>query len=112
MIILSDFISNELVTIKVFDKTYKIKEMNGREYDLMNNESMKYNQELNSFDLDLGVKNIHYLKLVKETPYAEINSLDSNARIEKLNELKQSIRRELLKQIKIVIDSEGDAEKK
>ncbi|MFA5406678.1 MAG: hypothetical protein WC307_04965 [Candidatus Nanoarchaeia archaeon] len=109
---MSDFISNDLIEIQVFDKVFKIKEMNGKDYDLMTNDSMKYDSESNSFRIDLSAKNLHYLKLVMEAPYPEFQGKDVNARIELLNNLKPVIRKELLKQIKAVIDSESDVLKK
>jgi len=110
MITLSDFISTELITLNVNGRVFKIKEMNGREKDLMDNASLKYDSENNSFKLDLSIKNVHYLKLVKETPYEEFKTCPNT--VDFLNNLKPSIRKELLKQIKLSIDSEGDIEKK
>jgi hypothetical protein len=108
---MSDFVSNDLIEIHVFDKKYRIKEMNGKEEDLMTSESMKYDANTENVKIDIGVKNIHYLKTVKEAPYPEFANLDDNGKVEFLQNLKSNIRKELLKQIKKV-HSESDVEKK
>lgn len=109
---MSDFVSTDLITINVLGKEYKVKEMNGKEYDVMNSESMKYDSSTDSFKLDLSIKNIHYLKLVVQAPYPDFDKKDANGKVEMLNNLKPIIRKELINQIKKVIDSESDVIKK
>jgi len=112
MITLSDFISDELITIDIDGRVFKFKEMNGEDYDNMMSDCFKYNDENKSFNMNLSVKNKHYLKLIVETPYPEFNDpVKITDKIKFLNTLKKSIRVKLLKEIKKVIDSGSDVEK-
>ena len=105
---MSDFVNEEIIEIEVLGRKFSFKEMNGSEHDKMLSESIRIVEGVPQ--MDLVVRNKHYLAKVVKTPYPDFESCKD--KIGFLNKLKANIRGGLLKKIKNFHNELGETEKK
>lgn len=112
---MSDFISEEPVTIEIEGKQFKLKELTGTEYDTGMSEYLTVFED-GTYKVDLSKKNYYMLKkCIVDAPYKkgdlDFKDLTEEERFEILNKLKHTIRDKLLREINNMHKIDSDVTK-
>lgn len=112
---MSDFVGEEPIEIEVVGRKFKIKEVNGQDFDKMSEKYVALTEE-GTFNVDIALRNEQLLTLVVDAPYEKdgkkFTELSEQDKLGILQKLKPGLRDKLIAGINKSMTPEEDLKKK